>query len=174
MVTASTRNLRFHVKAMESIRSPPPSSLRATIFAEQAKLDTVSKLVRSEIMRRVRSKDTRPEMQLRQMIHAMGFRYRLHDKRLPGNPDLVFASRRKVIFVPRCFSLGHRCGAGTLPTSNIDYWKAKRERNRSRDRRNLRAIKRAGWASLVVWECDLRSQHYVRARVVEFLNRKSK
>jgi len=134
-------------------------------------MDTVPKRVRSEIMRRVRSIDTKPEMMIRRMIHQMGFRYRLHDEKLPGKPDLVFSSRHKVIFVHGCFWHGHACEAAKLPSSNVEYWRRKRERNVARDRQSLRSIGEAGWNALVVWECDLRKPERVRRRILTFLTR---
>src|ERR1700681_1759849 len=120
-------------------------------------MDTVPALVRSEIMRRVRSQDTQPEILVRRLVHSMGFRYRLHGKSLPGKPDLVFSVRRKAIFVHGCFWHGHRCEAGALPTSNTEYWQAKRNYNLARDRRNLRSLAGVGWRVLVIWECELRN-----------------
>ena len=134
-------------------------------------MDTVSSLARSEIMRRVRSRNTKPEMQVRRMIHAMGFRYRLHSENLPGRPDIVFSSRHKAIFVHGCFWHGHNCEAAKLPASNVEYWRSKRDRNIARDRRSLRAISRNGWRALVVWECELRSPDYVRQKILSFLKR---
>jgi DNA mismatch endonuclease (patch repair protein) len=116
-------------------------------------MDTVPARVRSEIMRRVRSENTKPEMSVRRLVHAAGFRYRLHDKSLPGSPDLVFSTRRKVIFVHGCFWHGHGCEAGNLPSSNTEYWQAKHNRNLVRDRLSLRALSRHGWRALVIWEC---------------------
>ena len=134
-------------------------------------MDTVPIRVRSEIMRRVGSTDTTPEMKVRRMIHAMGFRYRLHDKRLPGRPDLVFPSRSKVIFVHGCFWHGHSCEAAKLPASNVEYWRGKRDRNAARDRRTLRTISRGGWQALVIWECELRNLERTRRKVIAFLTR---
>lgn len=132
-------------------------------------MDTVPAQVRSEIMRRVRSVDTKPEMQVRRLVHSLGFRYRLHDESLPGRPDLVFSGRRKVIFVHGCFWHGHNCDAGKLPTSNTAYWEAKRDRNVARDRQCLRALARAGWRTLVVWECQLRDVDRMTFKIVSFL-----
>lgn len=134
-------------------------------------MDTVSTPVRSEIMRRVLSVDTKPEMKVRRMIHALGFRYRLHDRNLPGKPDLVFSSRRKAIFVNGCFWHGHDCEAAKLPSSNVDYWRVKQDRNVARDRRNLKAIAEAGWRTLVVWECELRNPGRSRKKILAFLTR---
>ncbi|MDQ6700029.1 MAG: very short patch repair endonuclease [Acidobacteriota bacterium] len=133
-------------------------------------MDSVSALVRSKIMSRVRSENTKPEMFVRRLVHAMGFRYRLHVKDLPGSPDLVFPARRKLIFVHGCFWHGHSCEAGRLPQSNTDYWSAKQARNIARDRQSLRSLARTGWKTLVIWECELRVVDRIRRRVEKFLN----
>ncbi|MGH9658918.1 MAG: very short patch repair endonuclease [Bryobacteraceae bacterium] len=133
-------------------------------------MDTVPALVRSGIMRRVRSEDTKPEMLVRRLVHSMGFRYRLHGKSLPGKPDLVFSVRCKAIFVHGCFWHGHKCEAGELPASNTEYWQAKRNRNVARDRRNLKSLARVGWRALVIWECELRNIERTRTRLVKFLS----
>ncbi|POR45555.1 very short patch repair endonuclease [Bosea psychrotolerans] len=110
---------------------------------------------RSQIMRAVRSKDTTPEMIVRRLVHGMGYRYRLHRKELPGNPDLVFPGRRKIVFVNGCFWHGHGCLRGARqPKANADYWRAKIGRNVKRDCGNLQALESAGWQVLTVWECE--------------------
>ncbi|MGA2987636.1 MAG: DNA mismatch endonuclease Vsr [Terriglobia bacterium] len=111
-------------------------------------MDVFAVSKRSEIMRRVRSKHTKPEVLVRKLVSSMGFRYRLHSDRISGHPDLAFSRLRKVIFVHGCFWHGHHCPAGTLPGSNADYWIAKRIRNLARDRRTRRALRREGWKSL--------------------------
>src|SRR5688572_25565430 len=110
---------------------------------------------RSANMRAIRSKDTKPEITVRQLVHGMGFRFRLHSADLPGNPDLVFSSRRKLIFVHGCFWHSHGCGRSHVPKSNLEYWQAKLERNRKRDVTYRRLLKSNGWELLVVWECDV-------------------
>ncbi len=126
-------------------------------------------------MSRVLSKNTGPERWLRSQLHAVGYRYRLHVKELPGSPDLVFASRRKIVFVHGCFWHCHkRCNQGGAPKSNLRYWKPKLEENRRRDYRNIRALKRLGWKVLTVWTCALRSKAKRRRsilRVIRFLER---
>src|SRR5438105_2600699 len=97
-------------------------------------MDTLTADKRSELMSRVRSRDTKPELRVRTMIHKMGFRYSLHRRDLPGNPDVVFSVRRKIIFVHGCFWHGHRCRSGqNRPTSNQTYWSSKLDRNKRRD-----------------------------------------
>ncbi|WP_317983575.1 very short patch repair endonuclease [Pseudarthrobacter sulfonivorans] len=107
-------------------------------------------------MAKIRSKDTKPELMLRRMLHRAGLRYRLHDRRLPGKPDLVFAGRRKVIFVNGCFWHGHDCPVGSrLPKSNTEFWADKRRRNQERDGRQRIQLVDQGWRYLDVWECEI-------------------
>jgi DNA mismatch endonuclease (patch repair protein) len=121
--------------------------------------DNYSKEIRSKIMASVRTKDTRPELALRKLLHALGYRYRLHTRALPGSPDLVFPARRKVIFVHGCFWHGHGCRWGRMPKSRKGYWVPKIVGNRARDRRVIRQLRKDGWKCLVVWECALRPQN---------------
>ena len=107
-------------------------------------------------MRRIRKTDTRPEMIVRRMVHAMGYRYRLHGVKLPGTPDIVLTRHRKVIFVHGCFWHRHDCPNGRkLPRSRPEYWGPKLERNRRRDAANVARLRELGWDVLVVWECEL-------------------
>lgn len=125
---------------------------------------------RSANMRAIRSKGMRPELAVRRLVHSLGYRYRLHKRDLPGQPDLVFASRQKVIFVHGCFWHVHRgCKAAHAPKTNTDYWGPKLKRNQSRDRNNLRNLSRAGWSALVIWECETRNVQSLRNRICEFL-----
>lgn len=118
--------------------------------------DFMSPKQRSAHMAKIRSKDTKPEMILRRMLHRDGLRYRLHDRQLPGKPDLVFPGRRKVVFVNGCFWHGHDCAVGLrLPKSNTEFWLEKRRRNRERDASQRTQLVQLGWSYLDVWECDL-------------------
>jgi DNA mismatch endonuclease (patch repair protein) len=126
---------------------------------------------RSANMRAIRSKDMLPELTVRSLVHKLGYRFRLHRKDLPGKPDLVFASRRKVIFVHGCFWHSHDCKAAHVPKSNPDYWVPKLQRNRLRDRKNLEALRSDGWESLVIWECEVKDSRAVGVRVKRFLDR---
>jgi len=133
-------------------------------------MDTFRPDQRSEVMRRVRAFDTEPEMVVRRFVHSLGFRYRLHRRELPGNPDLVFPRLRKIIFVHGCFWHGHDCRAGrNRPSSNKNYWIPKLDRNKLRDRRNRSKLKRLGWDVLVVWECQLKHSGTVANRIAKFL-----
>lgn len=133
-------------------------------------MDVVTPEKRSEIMSKVRGKDTGPEMKVRRLVHGMGYRYRLHVGKLPGRPDLVFPARRKVIFVNGCFWHGHRrCKLGRIPKSRIEFWTSKIEYNKRRDSKNIRKISSHGWRSLTVWECQLRNIESLRTRIEAFL-----
>lgn len=121
-------------------------------------------------MRAVKGRDTAPEMAVRRMLHANGYRYRLHRKDLPGKPDLTFPSRRKVVFVHGCFWHGHPCLRGDrMPKTNADYWRRKIERNRERYEMQQAALLEAGWGVLTVWECELRREDEIAARLNMFL-----
>jgi DNA mismatch endonuclease, patch repair protein len=133
-------------------------------------MDTFTKVERSAVMRRVRGKDTKPEMAVRRMVHGMGFRYALHRADLPGNPDLVFPCRQKVIFVHGCFWHGHACRSGrNRPSSNQGYWIPKLDRNKARDACNCRRLRLLGWKVLIVWECQLKNDERLKARLAKFL-----
>ncbi|MFJ5955373.1 very short patch repair endonuclease [Paenarthrobacter sp. NPDC092416] len=126
---------------------------------------------RSAHMAKIRSVDTKPELVVRRTLHAAGYRYRLHDPRLPGRPDLVFPARRKVIFVHGCFWHGHDCPVGArTPKTNAQFWNEKRLRNRVRDSAQLDLLLAAGWKVLVVWECEVVSRQDLLERLRHFLD----
>lgn len=106
-------------------------------------------------MARIRSKDTRPELIVRKAVWAAGYRYRLHGKKLPGRPDLVFPALRTVVFVNGCYWHGHACQRGRIPTQNSAFWEEKFASNKARDRRNRASLRRQGWTVITVWECSL-------------------
>ena len=125
---------------------------------------------RSAQMARVRGKDTKPEMLVRRVMHAAGLRYRLHDRRLPGTPDLVFPGRRVALFVHGCFWHRHgdpSCKLARLPKTRLEFWEAKLEGNRLRDERHIAELEAAGWKVLVTWECELKSEQRLLALVDE-------
>ena len=122
-------------------------------------------------MAAVKSKDTTPEMIVRRLVHALGYRYRLHVASLPGTPDLVFRRLRKVIIVNGCFWHLHGCPRCRVPSSRRVYWIGKLERNAARDKRVRRALARAGWKVLVIWECQIRLPK-LEDRIVRFLGSK--
>lgn len=122
-------------------------------------------------MARVLSRDTKPEMMVRRLAHAMGYRYRLHAKDLPGKPDLVFRSRKKVVFIHGCFWHRHEgCALARLPKSRQDFWLPKLETNRQRDVKNEYALRDAGWDVLIIWECELGDTAQLKTRIRGFLD----
>lgn len=135
-------------------------------------MDKLSPSQRSAHMARIRRQDTKPELLVRQITHGLGYRYRLHRRDLPGTPDLVFPSRRKVIFVHGCFWHQHAdadCRLARLPQARPDYWLPKLLRNQARDMEQLCQLKHCGWDVLVLWECELRDQATVASRIASFL-----
>jgi len=126
---------------------------------------------RSAVMRAVKSTNTRPEMIVRSLAHRLGFRFRLHRKTLPGNPDLVFVGRRKAIFVNGCFWHGHDCKRGDrMPKANAGYWSAKIAGNKARDAKACAALAAGGWDVLTIWECETRDVAALSARLIDFLD----
>lgn len=154
-------------------------------------MDIMSAAQRSRLMSRISSKNTGPELALRRLLHAAGYRYRVHgilpaqqvaqlhslhpgiplrDGKLPGSPDLVFSARRKAIFVNGYFWHGHDCPVGQRrPASNTGYWNPKLDANIARDQRNRRDLEALGWESLTLWECELKSMDDVLRRAASFL-----
>ena len=120
--------------------------------------DVFSPEQRSEVMRRVKGRDTGPEIAVRRLLWAAGYRYRLQRQDLPGRPDLVLAGRRAAVFVHGCFWHGQDCARGArAPKAHAEYWSAKIARNRARDARVAEALAETGWKPLIVWECELRT-----------------
>ena len=125
---------------------------------------------RSAVMRAVKGRDTKPEITVRRAAHALGYRFRLHRKDLPGSPDLVFPSRKKVVFVHGCFWHGHDCARGArTPKTNAEYWRAKIARNVVRDARVERELAALGWAVLTIRECELNDGKTWKDRLVAHL-----
>jgi len=133
--------------------------------------DTISAARRSENMRRIRSKDTTPELVVRKLAHNLGFRYRLHVRNMPGNPDLVFARRRAVIFVHGCFWHMHSCADGRLPKTRREYWVPKLSANVSRHKRAQRQLRRNGWRVMTIWECETADREMLSRRLLRFLGK---
>ena len=122
-------------------------------------------------MSRIRSTNTRPEMFVRSLVHRMGYRFRLHRRDLPGKPDLIFPSRRKVVFVHGCFWHMHDCRFGSVkPKSNADYWQNKRLSNVERDKKHVATLEAAGWQVLTVWECEVKSSENLHEKLLGFLS----
>ncbi|MEI9898927.1 MAG: very short patch repair endonuclease [Hyphomicrobium sp.] len=118
-------------------------------------MDTVNSRTRSRMMSAVKGRDTQPERTVRRVVHAAGYRFRLHHTNIPGRPDLVLPRFKVAVFVHGCFWHGHTCIRGKRPTSNTEFWNAKIEGNIARDQRTTAAVKAAGWKHVVVWECSL-------------------
>ena len=142
-----------------------------TNFCEMfEKVDSVSAVERSRIMALVRSEDTKPELAARRLLHALGYRYRLHGRDLPGKPDIVFRSRRKLIFVNGCFWHQHACKRGRrIPVSRRNYWLLKLRRNRDRDAVNQKRLRALGWSVFVIWECQLKNPGAVAQKLRRYL-----
>ena len=137
--------------------------------------DLLTREQRSLNMSKIRGKNTKPELLVRRILHAKGYRYRLHGRaaggKLPGSPDLVFAGRRKVIFVNGCFWHFHDCKAGQhAPSGNADFWAAKRNRTRERDAGQRELLRASGWEVLTVWECELRDRSALENQLTQFLD----
>ncbi|MHA7777098.1 very short patch repair endonuclease [Roseibium sp. M-1] len=135
-------------------------------------VDKLSPERRSKNMAAIRSKNMKPEMVVRQLVHSLGYRYRLHKKGLPGKPDLVFSPRNKVIFVHGCFWHQHddpNCLDGRLPKTRPEYWLPKLEKNINRDKTNLEQLTKLGWKSLVIWECETKDISALQQVITDFL-----
>lgn len=133
-------------------------------------MDRLSPERRGWLMSRVKSKNTTTEMTVRRLVFGMGYRYRLHDKRLPGRPDLVFSGRRKIIFVNGCFWHGHEnCRYAALPKTRVDFWRAKVEKNQARDRENIALLEANGWKVLTVWQCELKNTERLANKLYDFI-----
>jgi DNA mismatch endonuclease, patch repair protein len=122
-------------------------------------VDKLDAIRRSENMRQIRSKNTKPEVLLRSRLHKMGYRFRLHRKDLPGKPDIVFPGRRKAIFVHGCFWHQHPgCREGRLPGTRLEYWRPKLQRNQERDSDAIERLHKLGWDTITLWECEVNEQ----------------
>lgn len=121
--------------------------------------DKVTSEMRSRIMASIRGEDTKPELVLRSGLHQLGYRFRLHDRNLPGKPDIVFPRFRAVIFAHGCFWHGHECHLFKWPKTREEFWRKKITRNRELDTRNLELLRDLGWRICVVWECALRGKY---------------
>lgn len=134
-------------------------------------MDTLSPEERSRRMSRVKSKNSKPELLVRKLVHSMGYRYRLHESRLPGKPDLVFWGKQKIILVHGCFWHRHgRCPLTRWPKSKLDFWKPKLESNKKRDKRNISKLKSMHWDVLIIWECEIPNRENLVERLKTFLD----
>ena len=134
-------------------------------------MDIVTRETRSKMMASVRSKDTKPEKKVRSLLHALGYRFRIHRKDLPGNPDIVLVRHKKVIFVHGCFWHQHPgCPKSRRPSSNTEYWNRKLDENIERDRLKSDELKRSGWRVLVVWQCETKNLKNLATTLNQFLD----
>lgn len=132
-------------------------------------VDIMTPAQRSELMRRIRGVDTKPELFVRRALHALGYRFRTHARELPGCPDLVFPGRRTAVFVHGCFWHRHGCKKTYVPKSRRQFWETKFDGNIARDKRDQELLAMAGWRFIVVWECEVESDDAVLDRIVEFV-----
>lgn len=133
--------------------------------------DVFTKEKRSWLMGRIKGRDTKPENHVRSLIHKMGYRFRVHRKDLPGNPDIVLPRHKKIVFVHGCFWHGHkRCPRSKRPSTNEGFWNRKLNKNIERDKRFQRELRRLGWKLLVVWECETKKTDQLIRKLGRFLN----
>jgi len=134
-------------------------------------MDVHSREQRSFNMSRIKSRDTKPEMAVRSIVHGLRYRYRLHKPELPGKPDIVLVRLRKIINIHGCFFHMHSCKYGRVtPASNGEFWQIKRMSNVERDRRNLRALRQTGWKVLTIWECEVKNPINLQRKIENFLS----
>ncbi len=119
-------------------------------------MDTVNRKRRSEIMSRIGGKNTKPELAVRRLLHAMGYRFRLHRKDLPGKPDILLPKWKTAIFIHGCFWHGHACPRGTRPSTNTEFWAEKIRKNQERDDLTGKRLRESHWRVMVIWECELK------------------
>lgn len=133
--------------------------------------DVHSPEIRSYNMSKIRGKNTKPEIRVRSLLHQAGFRFRLHDKSLPGKPDIILPRYKTVIFVNGCFWHRHTgCKYASLPKSKIDFWKNKFDLNMKRDRQVSEELKKMNWRQLIIWECEIKNPDKVQKKIKEFFN----
>ena len=133
-------------------------------------MDVFTKKKRSDVMSRIRSKNTKPEMLVRTGLYKLGYRYRLHDKRLPGKPDIVFPCRKVAVQVRGCFWHSHSCLDGHMPKSSKGYWSNKLMVNRHRDKLNAQRLRRLGWRLVIVWECKCAKQDSLQKQIERIIS----
>lgn len=138
-------------------------------FVHRNPMDKVSSAKRSAMMSGIRSKNTRPEIKVRSLLHQFGYRFRIHRRDLPGNPDIVMPKYRRIIFVQGCFWHAHNCSIAKLPKTRLDYWLPKFERTKARDQIAIKALRERGWKILELWECEVRAEDELAQKVVRFM-----
>lgn len=133
-------------------------------------VDHITKEQRSRNMARVKNKNTTPELKVRKLLHKFGFRFRLHRKDLPGNPDIVLPRHHKIIFVHGCFWHGHDCPRGKRPATREEFWDRKLDANIERDKFNQNALEELGWNIMVLWECEIKDTKELTKKLLDFMN----
>ena len=134
--------------------------------------DVFTKLKCSELMSKIRAKNTKPEIAIRKWLHKKGYRFRLHKKDLPGKPDIVLQKYRTVVFVNGCFwHMHYGCKKNRMPKSNLDYWDNKFKKNFTRDKKNCEALKNMGWQVITIWECEIENSHFQK-KLIDINNSK--
>lgn len=137
-------------------------------------MDCFDKKTRSKVMQSVSSENTKPEMLVRSFLHKNGFRFRLHSKKLPGHPDIVLPKYKTVIEVRGCFWHRHPgCRQATMPSSNVEFWQKKFKRNVDRDKKTEKQLNELGWNLIVVWECELKSDEFLKSLPSLILNKRN-
>lgn len=132
-------------------------------------MDIFSKTKRSEIMRSIKGKDTKPEKIVRSLLHSMGYRFRIHVKDLPGSPDIVLPKHKSVIFVHGCFWHGHNCKIAKIPKTETPFWMNKFEKNKLRDEKNQSELRQRGWKVFVIWECETGDREALQEKISELI-----
>ena len=134
-------------------------------------MDVFTKEKRSQIMSKIKGKDTKPEIVVRSLLHQMGYRFRLHRRDLPGNPDIVLPKHKKVIFVHGCFWHGHKdCPRAKRPSTNKKFWNEKLSKSIKRDTFNQKKLKKMGWLTLIIWQCEMKDSKNLQSKLESFLN----
>lgn len=152
---------------MSFIETEPAVSTALSLPTGNSMVDRLTPEQRSKLMSRIRSRDTVPEMTVRRMLHAMGFRFRLHRRDLPGTPDVVLPRWKAVIQVSSCLFHGHNCPSFRMPASNVAFWEEKIRKNRERDAATNVALMAAGWRVMTVWGCALKGPRRIDAGVLK-------
>jgi DNA mismatch endonuclease (patch repair protein) len=146
-----------------------PANTAGLKYNPMPRYDPLTKVERSERMSRIRSANTKPELFVRRLIHGMGYRYRLHARDIPGKPDIVFRSRKKIIFVHGCFWHQHGCRQYRQPRTKRDFWESKLAGNKARDLAVRKMLRKQGWKLLTIWECQLKMIPKLTAKIQRFL-----
>lgn len=136
-------------------------------------MDILAPEQRSVLMSRIRGKDTKPEMTVRRIAHSLGYRFRVHRRDLPGNPDVVFPRLRKIVFVHGCYWHRHNgCRYAYVPKSNTEFWKQKFDANVARDKHSVAKLEKLGWGVLIIWECETKDEDKLSCHLAAYLKNK--